>query len=264
MNLSAEHQRKPRLEGKTAIVTGAGAGIGQASAMAFAREGAAVLCADLLAGAAADTAQRITECGGSAISIAADLTASADADRVVATALAQFGHVDIMFNNVGVGIFGKVHELSEDDWDAVQSTTLKSAFLGSKAVLPHFLAQGHGNILNNASVLGVAAIPSYAAYCAAKAGVILLTKGMALDYGPAIRVNCICPGATLSPRFQRLIDQSDDPAATLAFHAASNRALNRLAEPSEIAQSALFLVSDESSFCTGTALVIDGGKTAGS
>jgi meso-butanediol dehydrogenase/(S,S)-butanediol dehydrogenase/diacetyl reductase len=265
MNTSAERrsERKPRLDGKVAIVTGAGAGIGQASAIAFAHEGATVVCADLVAAAADNTAQRITAGGGRALPIAADLTVSAEIDRVVTSTLAAFGYLDIMFNNVGVGVFGKVHELSESDWDAVQSTTLKSVFLGSKAVLPHFLAQGHGNILNNASVLGISAIPSYGAYCAAKAGVILLTKAMALDYGPSIRVNCICPGATLSPRFQRVIDQSPDPAAAFALHAASNRALNRLADPAEIAQSALFLVSDESSFCTGTALVVDGGKTAG-
>ncbi len=255
---------KPRLDGKVAIVTGAGAGIGQASAVAFAQEGATVACADLVRAAAEETVGRITAAGGRALPIVADVTVSAEVERVVAETLAAFGRLDIMFNNVGIGVVGKVHEISESDWDFVQTTTLKTVFLGSKAVIPHFLAQGHGTILNNASTLGIRAIPSYGAYCAAKAGIILLTKSMALDYGPTIRVNCICPGATLSPRFQRLIDQSADPAGALAQYEALNHAQNRLADPAEIAQAAVFLVSDESSFCTGTALVIDGGQLAGS
>jgi NAD(P)-dependent dehydrogenase (short-subunit alcohol dehydrogenase family) len=251
-----------RLANKFALVTGAGAGIGAASALAFGREGAAVACVDLVAADAAATARRITAARGRAVAIAADVTVFAQVERMVAEALAAFGRLDILFNNVGIGVMGKLHEISEADWDRVQTTTLKSVFLGSKAVLPHFLAQGHGCILNNASSLGILAIPSYGAYCSAKAGVILLTKSMALDYGPQIRVNCICPGATLSPRFQRIIDASPDPAATVIQFGAMNRALNRLADPAEIAEAALFLVSDEASFCTGTALVIDGGQTS--
>jgi meso-butanediol dehydrogenase/(S,S)-butanediol dehydrogenase/diacetyl reductase len=260
--LIVANARAPRLEGKIALITGAGAGIGQASAVLFAREGATVVCVDLVRDAADETARRITADGGRAVPVAADMRRGADVNRMVDEALAACGRLDILFNNVGIGVSGKVHELSEADWDMVQTTTLKSVFLGSKAVIPHFLAQGHGNIVNTASTLGILASTSYGAYCAAKAGVILLTKSMAIDYGPQIRVNCICPGATLSPRFQRLIDAAPDPAAMRKQCEDLNRALGRLADPMEIAQSALFLASDESSFCTGSALVIDGGQTA--
>ena len=141
-------------------------------------------------------------------------------------------------------------------------TTLKSTFLCSKATIPLFLEQGHGVIVNTASSFGILASARSAAYCAAKAGVILLTKTMALEYGPAIRVNCICPGATDTPAIRRNIENAPDPQARYAGLLELNAALHRLGEPREIANAALFLASDEASFCTGTALVVDGGQTS--
>jgi NAD(P)-dependent dehydrogenase (short-subunit alcohol dehydrogenase family) len=185
----------------------------------------------------------------------------ADNQRMVAAALERFGHLDILFNNAGTGVRKPVHETSEEEWDLVLDTNLKSVFLGSKAALPHFMQRGSGNIINTASTFGLLASPRYPGYCASKAGVILLTKQMALDYGPAIRVNCICPGATDTPRMRRNIASAPDPVAYERGLFALNRVMGRLATPKEIAQAALFLASDEASFVTGSALVVDGGQT---
>ena len=249
------------MAGTITLITGAGAGIGRASALLFAREVGTIACADLSPEAAQETAAAIRANGGEAIAIAADVRSGADIVRMVDETLAAFGRIDVLFNNAGNGVRGKVHELPEETWDMIMETNLKSVFLASKAVIPHFLAQGHGVIVNNASSLGILASPAYPAYCASKAGVIMLTKQMALDYGPEIRVNCFCAGATNSPRMQRNIARAADPAAALKRVTDLNVALKRLAEPVEIAQSALFLASNESSFCTGIALVIDGGQT---
>jgi len=250
-----------RLANKVAIVTGAGNGIGEASALLFASEGASVLCADLIGADAERTTGTIREAGGKAEACQVDVRQGADNERMVATALERFGRLDIVFNNAGTGVRKPVHETSEDEWDLVIDTNLKSVFLGSKAALPHFLAQGSGNIINTASTFGLLASPRYPGYCASKAGVILLTKQMALDYGPAIRVNCICPGATDTPRMRRNIANAPDPAAYERNLFALNRVMGRLAEPKEIAHAALFLASDEASFVTGSALVVDGGQT---
>lgn len=251
---------RPRLAEKIALVTGAGSGIGEASALLFAQHGAAVACADLVAEGAERTAETIRAAGGRATAIACDVRRYADAQRMVAEALEAFGRVDILFNNAGTGIRGKVHELSETDWDLVLDTNLKSVFLCSKAMLPHFLERGTGTILNTASTFALKASPAYAAYCASKGGVLMLTKQMALDYGPNIRVNCICPGATDTPRMRRGIAAAADPVARRASLNDLNQALRRLADAREIAEAALFLASDEASFCTGTALVVDGGQ----
>ena len=252
----------PRLQGKRALITAAGSGIGRASALLFAEHGATVAVADIDRAKAEATAGLIHAAGGAAHAIAADAGDWTGVLAMVAEARARMGGIDILFNNAGIGVRGRVHELAESDWDAVMTTTLKSTFLCSKAVIPHFLEQGHGTIVNTASTFGILASPGAAAYCAAKAGVILLTKTMALDYGPSIRVNCICPGATDTPAIRRNIDSAADPQARYAGLLELNRALHRLGEPHEIAAAALFLASDEASFCTGTALVVDGGQTS--
>jgi NAD(P)-dependent dehydrogenase (short-subunit alcohol dehydrogenase family) len=229
--------------------------------MLFASEGARVLCVDLLGDAADKTAGAIREQGGQADACQADVRSAADTQRMVATVLERFGQFDILFNNAGTGIRKPVHELEESEWDLVLDTNLKSVFLGSKAALPHFMAQGRGNIINTASTFSLLASPRYPAYCASKGGVLMLTKQMALDYGPAIRVNCICPGATNTPRMQRNIANAPNPEEYIRGLNNLNRVMGRLAEPREIAYSALFLASDEASFVTGHALVADGGQT---
>lgn len=255
------NQGRGRLEGKTALITGAGAGIGRAGALLFAAEGARVACADLDLEAARSTAQAIASEGGEALSIQANAGVAADAERAAQETLAGFGQIDILFNVAGTGIRGRVHELREEDWDFVLNANLKSAYLCSKAVIPHFLERGAGNIVNTASTFALLASPAYPAYCASKGGVLMLTRQMALDYGPAIRVNCICPGATDSPRMRRNINRSPDPAAYEERLRQLNGVMKRLAQPKEIAYAALFLASDEASFVTGHGLVVDGGQT---
>lgn len=250
-----------RLEGETAIITGCGAGIGRASAELFARHGAKVACVDMDRDAARAVVAAIEVEGGTAIPIKANVRRAADIQAMVRSAIEAFGRITIMFNNAGTGIRAKVHELSDDDWNMVLETNLTSVFLGSKAIIPHFIENGGGKIVNTASSFGILASPAYPAYCATKAAVIMLTKQMALDYGPSIRVNCICPGATDTPRMRRGIAATPDPAARLKWMENLNVAVQRLADPMEIAQAALFLASEEASFCTGSALVVDGGQT---
>ena len=198
--------------------------------------------------------------GGEAVFLTADVSTADGCRAMIAAAVDAFGRVDILVNNAGIGSKGRLHEISDADWHAVISTNLDSVYHGVRAVLPHFQAQGGGNIVNTASSFGILATDAYPAYCASKAAVVNLTRQLAIDYGPSIRVNCVCPGATATPRILARIAAADDPAAALARMSGLNRSLRRLAEPEEIAYAMLFLVSDESSFVTGHALVVDGGQ----
>ncbi len=243
------------------LITGAGSGIGKASALLFASEGALVACADVISEAAEETAATIRSDGGKAISVQGDVRSADDAQRMVSSTVSAFHKLDVLFNNAGTGIRGSVHELNEEQWDTVIGINLKGVFQCSKAAIPVFLEQESGNIINTASTFGILASPRYPAYCASKGGVIMLTKQMALDYGPQIRVNCICPGATDTPRLRRNMSLRPDPSLHEQELLKLNRAAGRLARPEEIANAALFLASDESSFVTGSTLVVDGGQT---
>jgi 3-oxoacyl-[acyl-carrier protein] reductase len=185
---------------------------------------------------------------------------------MVATALEAFGDLDILYNNAGGGIRKKLHEHSDEEWSFMLNLNLNGMFRGARAVLPHFMKKHSGNIVTTASTFGLLASPDYPGYCATKAAIINLTREMALDYGPyGIRVNCVCPGAIETPRFRGF-----PPKPTLADGmtdeqrekmGSSNKALLRMGRPEEIAYGVLFLVSEEASFVTGHALVIDGGQT---
>jgi NAD(P)-dependent dehydrogenase (short-subunit alcohol dehydrogenase family) len=250
-----------RLAGQVAIVTGTGTGIGRAIGVAFAAEGARVVCSGMDEERNAETVAAIAEAGGEAVFVSADVRDGAQVAALVREAIDRYGGVDAIVNNAGIGIRGRIHELAERDWDDVIATNLKSIYYTSRELLPHFLERGRGNVVNVASTFGLLAFPAYAAYCASKGAVVALTKQMALDYGPAIRVNCVCPGATDAPRIRRMIDASPDPAATEASLGALNRVMGRLAAPEEVAAAAVYLASAESSFVTGHALVVDGGQT---
>ncbi len=253
-----------RLQGRVAIVTGANSGIGRATARLFTREGAKVVCCDIQETISPRIDRLIEQDGGQAVFARVDVTQQADCDRMVATALERFGDLDILFNNAGGGIRKKIHELADEEWNFVVDLNLNGLFRGVRAALPHFLKKGRGNIVSTASTFGLLASEQYPGYCATKAAIVNLTRQMALDYGPSgIRVNCVCPGAIETPRFRGF-----PPRPTLEFTdeyrsrmASSNKALLRVGRPEEIAYGVLFLVSDESSFVTGHALVIDGGQT---
>jgi 3-oxoacyl-[acyl-carrier protein] reductase len=254
-----------RLQGKVAIITGANSGIGRATARLFAREGAKVVCCDIQETSTPRIDRLIEQEGGQAVFLQVDVTLQADCDRMISTALERFGDLDILFNNAGGGVRKKIHEFTDEEWNFVMNLNLNAVFRGVRAAIPHFLKRGRGNIVNTASTFGLLASEQYPAYCATKAAVVNLTRQMALDYGPSgIRVNCVCPGAIETPRFRGYPPRPTLDQATKeqrARMAASNRALLRMGRPEEIAYGVLFLVSDEASFVTGHALVIDGGQT---
>src|SRR5246500_4494514 len=255
-----------RLKGKVAIVTGANSGIGRATARLFSREGAKVVCCDIQETITPRIDELISQAGGQAPFAKTDVTKQDDCDRMVATALEKFGGINILYNNAGAGIRKKLHEHTDEEWNFVLNVNLNAMFRGARAVLPPFIKQGSGNIVTTASTFGLLASAEYPAYCATKAAIINLTREMALDYGPlGIRINCVCPGAIETPRFRGF-----PPRATLAEGmsdelrekmGSTNKALLRMGRPEEIAYGVLFLVSDEASFVTGHALVVDGGQT---
>lgn len=257
---SNSDSRFGRLAGKACLVTGAGSGIGRATALRFAAEGAHVAAADIREESAAATAEQI---GAAAIALALDVTSADSAAAAIDAACKAFDGLDVVVNNAGVTIVGAVHELSEEDWDRELHTNLKSVYLVSKAAWPRLLDRGGGAIVNTASIAGLWAIPADAAYCASKAGVIMLTKCMALDGASVgIRVNCVCPGYTQTPMIDGYFEDQPDPAEARRL-AESLHPLGRLGRPQDIADAMVYLASDEADWVTGTALVVDGGLTAG-
>ena len=252
------------LAGKVVLITGGASGIGRATALLFAREGAAVAIADVNPKDGQAVADQIIQSGGRAIFEPADVTKAADCERVMQRTIREFGGIHVLFNNAGIIRRASVVELSEEDWDRVMVVNVKSIFLLSRLVIPIMVKAGGGSIINMASGWGLAAGPRAAAYCASKGAVVLMTKALAVDHGPQkIRVNCLCPGDTdtnmLRQEAQQLGENEDRFLAGSA-----RRPLGRVGRTEEIAKAALYLASDESSFVTGTALVVDGGGLAGS
>ena len=252
-----------RLAGKRALVTGGASGIGAATAERFAAEGAAVAIADLNSAGADERASAIRDRGGRALGIAADV---GDEDSVAAMmdrAWEALGGVDILVNNAAIPTMGTVETLAGDEWDRVIDLDLSSIYRVSRAAWPRFVEAGGGTILSTASVAGIIGMAGQHGYSAAKAGVVMLTKCMALD-GAAhgIRANCVCPGFVETPMVLTYFEAQDDPVASRAAVDAAHP-LGRIGQPDEIAGAFLYLASDEARWVTGTALVIDGGLTAG-
>src|SRR5580700_1765013 len=253
-----------QLSERVAVITGAASGIGRATAFLFAREGAAIVMADSNADAGERTAHEIRSLGGRVFFEHMDVTQEADCRRVADRAQRELGKIDILFNNAGIIRRATVLDLSEEDWDRVMAVNVKSIYLLSREVIPQMQKAGGGTIINTASGWGVAGGSRAAAYCASKGAVVLLTKAMAIDHGPQkIRVNCICPGDTDTGMLREEAQQLGEENSHFLAESAK-RPLGRVGTPEEIAQAALYLASDASSFVTGTALVVDGGGLAGS
>jgi len=253
---------KQPLDEKVAIVTGAGSGIGEAIALLFAEQGVRVVVADWKAPAGEETVEQIRGKGGEARFHRVDVSKAAEVEELVRFAVEQYGRLDILVNNAAIQILGTLTRTSEEDWDRLHSVNLKGVFLCSKYAIPKMIRSGGGSVVNVASVLGLVGDPDLAAYCAAKGGVIALTKAAAIGYGPrGVRVNCICPGDVDTPMVQEFFNKDSNPdqaRRTVSAH----YALRRIADPREVAQTAAFLASDASSFLTGSVIVVDGGLTS--
>ncbi len=255
---------KHQLHGKVAIITGAASGIGRATALLFAREGAAVVMTDVNEPGGRAVEAEITSSGGRSVFEPGDVTRAADCNRVIERAIRGFGGLHVLFNNAGIIRRASVVELSEADWDRVMEVNVKAIFLMSRQAIPVMEKNGGGSIVNTASGWGLAGGPRAAVYCASKGAVVLLTKAMAIDHGSRkIRVNCICPGDTDTAMLRNEAEQLAEPNNRFLAEA-TKRPLGRVGKPEEIAQAALYLASDAASFVTGIALVVDGGGLAGS
>lgn len=246
------------LEGKVAIVTGAGSGIGRASACALAQAGASVMVADIDADSAAGTVEQIRKGGGTAEQCCGDVASAEFADRLVRDTLMAFGRLDLAHNNAGiVGAIAPIAEAAEDDFDRSISVNLKGVWLCMRAQLRHMAEQGSGAIVNTASVGGLVAVPGNAAYSAAKHGVIGLSKTAAIEYSQhGIRVNALCPGLTRSGMTERLAKAAPELLKSIM------PPMGRIAEPDEIAGTVVFLLSDQASYISGLAAAVDGAATA--
>jgi NAD(P)-dependent dehydrogenase (short-subunit alcohol dehydrogenase family) len=250
-----------RLSGKTAVISGGASGIGRAIAQLFLEEDAKVVIADinsvLLEKAAKELARH-----GTVSSVVADVRIMADAGRIIQQAVDRHGGLDILVCNAGITSVMPIEKLSEAEWDAVLATNVKGMFTLVKQAIPHMIARGGGMIVTLGSEMGIVAVPESPAYNASKGAVIMFTKSIALDLiRHNIRVNSLCPRINRTPLLQAEIDNSLEPEKVAAAQA-SWAPINRVADPREIAQGALFLASDESSFAVGSCLVLDGGFTA--
>lgn len=252
-----------KLDGKVAIITGAGSGIGQATAILFAGEGARVAVADISVSAGQDTVAQIKSHGHSAIFVQVDVSHAGQVQEMVQATIDAFGRLDILFNNAGTNLAATITETREEDWDRVMAVNVKGVFLGCKYAIPAMIQGGGGVIINASSAAGIVGLRGLAAYTASKGAVLQLTRNIALDYAEYnIRANALCPGVTASPMTLDVIQAHPDPEA-MRQRMEEGRPLGRMAEPEEMAKGALFLASDDSSFMTGAPLIVDGGFTAG-
>jgi NAD(P)-dependent dehydrogenase (short-subunit alcohol dehydrogenase family) len=250
-----------RVTGKVGVVTGAAMGIGMGAAVALAREGAAVVVADINDEAGEATAQSIRDAGGRAVFQHTDVSQTADVQAAVERAMSEFGKLDMMVNNAGAAIAGSVVETSEADWNRALNINLTSVWRGMKFAIPHMINNGSGSIINTSSVQSLVGFQGWAAYAASKGAINALTQQAAADYSRYnIRINAIAPGTIMTPMNEKIFAETEDPDKLVATWNGMHL-LGRFGEIDEVANTILFLASDEASFITGTLLRVDGGST---
>jgi NAD(P)-dependent dehydrogenase (short-subunit alcohol dehydrogenase family) len=250
------------LRGKVALITGGASGIGRATALLFAREGAAVAIADVDDEGGQALAGEIEAAGGKALFIPCDVSLAEDCRAAVERTVAELGGLDILFNNAGVIRRADVLDTTEEEWERVMAVNVRSVFLMSKYAIPYMQWAGGGSIINTSSGWGLRGGARAVSYCASKGAVVNMTRAMAIDHGASnIRVNALCPGDTDTPMLRNEASQLGQAEGDFLAEAA-DRPLRRYAQPEEIAQAALYLASEAASYVTGTALVVDGGGLA--
>jgi NAD(P)-dependent dehydrogenase (short-subunit alcohol dehydrogenase family) len=250
-----------RLEGKAGVVTGAAAGLGAAVVRAACAEGAGIVAFDRDAEQGRATVDAVVADGGRAVFIEGDVTVEADVAGAIARCQSEFGSFDLIDNNAGIALEKRLHDTSAEEWDAIMEVNLKGAFHGCKQAVIAMRESGGGSIVNTGSIVSLVGDPNLPAYATTKTGLVGLTRVVAVDYArDGIRCNIVCPGDMLTPMIQRTFDLADDPAAA---RSAMEQAypVARIADPAEVAAGVVFLFSDDSSFMTGSELVMDGGLT---
>lgn len=250
-----------RFVNKVVLITGAGVGIGRAAAIKFAKEGAKVAINSLTPANGLETLRIVKETGAEGIYVQGDVSISLDARRIVEQTINTFGRIDVLVNNAGIVLPGRVDNMSEEDWDKTMSVNLKGIFLVSKYAIPEMRKIGGGVIVHTSSAVAIKGVRDRGAYAASKGGVLALTKAMAADYmEDNIRVNCVCPGTTYTPSLERRLQAFSDPEkARVDF--ISRQPMKRFGKDEEIAEAILFAASDDAAFMNGSSITIDGGMT---
>lgn len=250
-----------RLKDAVAIVTGAAKGIGWGIATVFSKEGAKVVVVDWDEEAGKKTAADINAAGGDAIFVKCDVSNEEQVKAMIQATLDKYGRIDVLVNNAAIGVYKTITDATSEDWDHCLSVNLKGVFLCSRYAIPHMQALGKGVIINISSVHAYANVNGTSPYAASKGGVAALTRAMAMDYSPTIRVNAIAPGWVLTPLIQGIFDSYDDPAEQQRI-VEQRQVMKRIGRPEDVGHAAAFLASDEASFITGIQLFVDGGLTA--